>query len=425
MLPAVAVGAVAAAVLVIGRPRGVTGVRIRGGPTAALDVLSVRLEIADRLADVERPRRGDHVEVDVIGAPEPTSIHGVLDDEGAVELVLPHFGRDAVHAQVRIGESFVADARWSLSVDAWSRAARRRGGWVERRFDDGTRIRAAAERGVFAVPFASPLWVEAERDGRFLGALDVHGDGADVVGPLAPSEGRLRYLVTPREHAAAVAVRAPGTTATELDVALAVVPGAFFAELRGNDLVVRSPVVRARAYVAIVGERERLAGATVALEADATGATGVIRNLSLPDGVPLWAVVSSEPELRSASLVGWPIRYAIDSAEPPKTFDVPDALLVDTMPQASSQESHRQRRVRLLAALIAAVSLFATAAAIVARSTAARARLTAHLASAGADPESTTRVTTTAAATAWAIATAVLTLALAALLFALFATGTP
>ncbi|HVW29915.1 MAG TPA: hypothetical protein VHC69_31345 [Polyangiaceae bacterium] len=417
--------AVAAAVLVIGRPRGVTGVRIRGGPTTASLVLSVRLEIADRLGDVERPRRGDDVEVDVIGAAEPVSTHGVLDDEGAVELVLPSSGRDPAHARIRIGGSFVVDARWSLSVDAWARGARRRGGWVERRFEDGTRIRAAAERGVFAVPFASPLWVEAARGGSFLTALDVHGDGADVVGPLSLSAGRLRYGVTPREHAAVVAVRAPGTTATELDVALAVVPGAFFAELRGNDLVVRSPIARDRAYVAIVDERERVAGATVALEADATGATGVLRNPSLPDGVPLWAVVSSEPELRSASVVGWPIRYAIDSAEPPKTFDVPDALLVDTMPRALSQESDRQRRVRLLAALIAAVSLFATAAAIAARSTAARSRLTTHLASAGADPESTTRVTTTAAATAWAIATAVLTLALAALLFALFATGTP
>ena len=425
VLPAVAVSAVAAAVLVIGRPRAVTGVRIRGGPTAGVLSLSLRVEVVERLGDQERPRRGALMTVDVERSSARADFRGALDDEGARELAMPISGEGPVHAHVRLGDELVADARWSLSVDDWARGARRRGGWVERRFEDGSRIRAAAERGIFAVPFAGLLWVEDVHDGAFVTALDVHGDGADVVGPLAPAAGSLRYRITPREHAAAVVVRARAAPAAELDVSLAVVPGALFAELDGRDLVVRSPVLHDRAYVAVVSDRERIAGAVVALDPDGAGASGVVRDLSLPDGVPLWAVVSSEPDLRSASLVGWPIRYATaPGSDPPRTFDVPDALVVDTVQEALARESERERRVRLLAALIAAVALFATAAAVAARSARARARLATHLSSAGADEEAVTRVARTGAATAWGVVTAVLSVALAFLLIALFATTT-
>src|ERR1700742_2222266 len=44
VLPAVAVLAVALAVLVIGRPRTVVGVRVRGGPTVGARALSFRVE---------------------------------------------------------------------------------------------------------------------------------------------------------------------------------------------------------------------------------------------------------------------------------------------------------------------------------------------------------------------------------------------
>jgi hypothetical protein len=419
------VSAVAAAVLVIGRPRVVTGVRVRGGPTVGIQSLSLRVEVVDRLGDMERPHRGALVSMDVERNGAHASSRGTLDDEGARELTLPFSGKGPVRAQVRVGDELVADARWSLSADDWGRGARRRGGWVERRFDDGTRIRAAAERGVFAVPFAGLLWVEVFHDGAFETPVDVHGDGADVVGPLSPVEGRLRYRVTPREHAAAVVVRAPGAPPDELDVSLAVVPGALYAELQGRDLVVRSPVVRDRAYVAVVSDHERITGAVVPLDPDGMGASGVVRDLSLPDDVPLWAVVSSEPDLRSASLVGWPIRYAKSpGSEPPRTFDVPDALVVDTVSQALAREAERERRVRLLAALIAAVALLASAAAVASRSSRARARLATHLTNAGADPEATTRVAATGAATAWGVVAAVLSVALAALLVALFTTTT-
>jgi len=425
-LPAIAVVAVALAVLVIGRPHSVIGVRVRGGPSAGLRSLSVRLTVVERLGDVERPLRGRRIAVDADRGGTQATWSGALDAEGAAEVTLAPPGDGAVRVSVHLDRRLIADGGWTLSVDDWKRAARRRGGWVERRFDDGVVLRAAAERGVFAVPYTSGLWVEASRDGHPL-AIDAHGDGADVArasnaasGAHALPPGRLRYVVTPREHAAVVVVSAPGNPAAELEVSLAVVPGALFAELRDGELVVRSPVVHERAYVAIVGEKERIAGATVPLEADANGASGVLRGLALPDGVPLWAVVSSEPELRSASLVGWPLRPDVAAPEPPATFDVGDALLLDSVPAAVAREEERVRKVRFLAALIAVVALCGAAAAVASRAGRARDVLTAHLEGAGADQDTTARVSGTGGASVWGVVAAVLSVALAALLIALF-----
>jgi hypothetical protein len=360
------------------------------------------------------------------GSGERIAWRGVLDAEGAAAVSFgPRAVRDdgSVRVVVRFGEEThaIAEGGFALSADAWTSHARRRGGWVERRFDDGILLRAAAERGVFAVPFEGGLWVEALRNGDYAGPIDARGDGADLAGPVIIAPSRLRYRVTPHEHAAAVALATHTVPRVELDVSLAVVPGALVAELSGSSLVVRSPVPRERAYVAIVTERERIAGGTVQLSPDiAGGARGELRDLPLPESAPLWAVVSSEPELRSASLVGWPIRVA-PGGEPPKTFDVPDALLLDTMQEAVERELGRTRRVRLLAALIAISALAATAAAVAARARWAQAHLTAHLVEAGADEDTTTRVAATGGASVWLVVAAVLSVVLAALLVALFA----
>jgi hypothetical protein len=418
----VAVLAVALAVLVFGRPRPVVGVRLLGGPTTGAHALSFRIEVAERLVDLERPLAARRV---VVTAQRGASVEwrGTLDAEGAAAVALPLPAADGdISVRVALeGSAVVGEGRIALAPDVWSRGAKRRGGWVERRFDGGWLLRAAAERGVFAVPFQSGLWVEAEHDGNFV-AAEAHGDGADVASP--PSvPARQRLLVTPREHAPIVELRPRESKDIVLDVSLAVVPGALFAELAGKDLVVRSPVVHDRAYVAIVSERERLWGGTVALVPDSLGgARGVATQVPLPPEEPLWAVVSSEPDLRSASAVGWPIRYALDG-EPPRTFDVADALLLDTTRDAVAREIERERRVRWLAALIALVALGATAAAVVARAREAQAHLSAHMHDAGADRDDTARVVTTGSASVWLVVAAVLSVALGALLVALFAVG--
>jgi hypothetical protein len=425
-LPAAAVLTVALVILVIGKPRPVIGVRLRGGPTEGAHGLSWRLEVVERLADRERAVAGRVVDVEArLGGGQLRTWRGVLDAEGAVPVFLPLDTGPvvgSVHLRVSLAGApdAIAEAPVSLTQETWAASARRRGGWVESRSSEGFVIRAAAERGVFAVPFEDPLWVEVHHGGLPVGAIDAVGEGV-VIGAarLVPQvEQRLRILVRPLEHSASVAirVRAPDGATASLDLVLAVVPGALSAVLGPDGLSVSSAIARDRAYVAIVGESERVAGGTVVLAEDGQGGShGVLPLPPLPESGPLWAVVSTEPDFRSASLVGWPVR-AGQGTEPPMTFDVPDALLLDTVGDAVLREAGRVLRVRLLGASLASLTLAITALFVVRGARRARAGLEAHLASAGSDVEATLRVAGSGGGSAWLVVAAVLCFGLAVVL---------
>jgi hypothetical protein len=146
---------------------------------------------------------------------------------------------------------------------------------------------------------------------------------------------------------------------------LPVVPGAFDARIVGDTLQVVAPIPREQAFVSWVSRHGREAGAIVALEPTSDG----MARRSLPlsslgsdgDG-PRWAVVSSEFDTQSMALVGWPMlfeRSAVplpdkasretdgDRAQllplmpPPSSFDVRDALWVDTAPARLAAEAER------------------------------------------------------------------------------------
>jgi hypothetical protein len=162
------------------------------------------------------------------------------------------------------------------------------------------------------------------------------------------------------ESIALVAHDADGTIAT-LQVPLFVVPNALHARVgvwEGTTVVrIDSPVERKRAYVSVVSETERLLGGTVALTPMGDGtARGEFKD-SLPTQGPaqgpLWVVVSSEPTMSADSIVGWPIQsYSLDGA--PRTFDVPDVLVLDTVGDNVARELVRAFRVRLAIGVLAA-----------------------------------------------------------------------
>src|SRR5207247_312824 len=108
------------------------------------------------------------------------------------------------------------------------------------------------------------------------------------------------------------------------------------------------------------------------------GALGELHVPALPTAEPLWAVVSTEPDLRSPSLVGWPIAPA-DGADPRTTFDVPDVLLLDTAGAAVERESARVHRARLVSSCFVALVLAVTALFVVRGAHRARSGLEAHL----------------------------------------------
>jgi len=434
-LPGAAVVVVAFSVLVVGRPRPVVAARLRGGPTEGARWLSFRLELVQRFGDTERPLGGSAA-VDVrLGTGETLAWKGGLDAEGAAEVRLEPRAKVTGPVRVRVttdaSREPALDASVSLGAQSWSRGARRSGGWVQSRNATGITLRARAERGAFAVPFQDALVVDAEELGRPVAglALEAVADGAECTrSALTDSRGRARFVLRLREHGADVVLHAhpPGGEAVELPVELPVVPGALFARLVGCPgacrLEVTSPIVRSRAYVAIVSGTERLAGGAVDLAPDgAGGARGVLPLPALPRDTPLWAVVSSEPDLGSPSRVGWPISTSGDD-EPRDTFDVADALLADGVGAALARDLARVRRVRALAAASAALSLVLTAVLVARRARAARRVLESHLEHEGADQETTSKVAGSGDGSPVLVVAAVLSLLFAAGLLFVFAT---
>lgn len=432
-LPTVAVAAVAFAVLIVGRPKPVVGARLRGGPTEGAHSLSWRLEVVERDGDVERPCAGRAVEVEARFAGGGSAAwSGTLDAEGAAAVSLPRraaaiAGPVQVHVTASGLAAGVVDQSIQVTAAAWSEGARRRGGWVHgAAATNGASLKAAPARGVFAVPFRDPLWVAL--DGVHLTdalvPIRATADGGTVDGAVTVSSDHVhgRFFFTPIEHAVSVAFAAtlPDGTDLHLDLAPAVIPGALHASLNAGAIIVESPILRDRAYVAVVDETERILGGTVVLSPDDQGgARGTLPAPSLPEG-PLWAVVSSEPDLHSGAMVGWPLRDG-DGAAPATTFDVPDLLIVDSVGPAQATERARVRRIRSLAAEFAALALTLSAIVLVRVSRRASTGLQTHLSEAGADDETTNRLAGTNEGARWVVWAAVFCLGLAAVMVAVFA----
>src|SRR5690606_19383539 len=126
------------------------------------------------------------------------------------------------------------------------------------------------------------------------------------------------------EHVVSLELRATSDAAAgSWFSTLPVVPGAMQAEVDGGRLEVQSPIERDSAWYTWVSASERLGGGKLVLAPAPFGAAG---------GVPLpfealeaatWVVISSEPDARSPSAVGWPLGRRTT------TFDVAEANVLD------------------------------------------------------------------------------------------------
>jgi hypothetical protein len=445
-LPAASVLAVGYAVLVLGKPRPVFAARIRGGPTEGVMALSFRFEAVRHSRDEEAPLANDRVALTAtLANGEKLEWEGTLNDEGAADVTLRTHAK--VTAPVRVRATLppgkygadrgtpraivLVDDRISLTAEEWSRGARHRGGWTAVGTNGPLAVRVAPGRGAFAVPFKDPLVVEVHKGGVALAGASVRivAEGADPEPSeiVTNAEGRGRVMLSPREHAVSVSVhaRAPTGEEAEVDAVIAVVPGALHASVSGARLVVRSPVALDRAYVTVVGERARISGGEVALKPNEAGESegvfsssrGGMDEWTRSAHVPSWAVVSSEPDQHSASLVGWPLVTRTD--EPTSTFDVADVLLADGIGAAVERENERVGRIQVSAAAAAVAVLSLTGALLVRRGRRAARALEAHFQD-NLDPESTRALVDSKGGRTWT-GVALVCIAIGAALIAVFA----
>jgi hypothetical protein len=233
------------------------------------------------------------------------------------------------------------------------------------------------------VPFADPLLVEVrDSKGPVVGAeLSLRPEGGKISSPdepvLTDERGRARVLFSPSEHHPTLSIEvSAGGRRGRWNSTLPVVAGAMHARLSGSGLLLRSPVVRERAYFSIVSDGGRLLGGSVRLSPDDRGGARLVVPLSQDLTGPLWAVVSSEPDLRAPATVGWPLRLPADEA---RTFDAYDRLLLDGAPAGYARNQRVYRQARWLAGGYAALALALVVVLLLRRVRGADERLARHL----------------------------------------------
>lgn len=361
ILPAVAVAVVLWIVLGAGGPVRVDAVQLLGGPTRGVARLSLLVR-GFTLVDGRRlPLLAQRLRITARAAEARASFTGVLDETGQLEVML-HFAEPLVADPRVLVEAVetgqvLAEGTLSLGAPAWRAAARRSGGWIPGQRRGELNIEVAPAEGTLAVPFASELELRVSADAE----LSLELEGAELVPPsterVTTARGIAKLTVRPLEHAISLRVVArDGPRTGEWYGALPVVPGALHASLSGERLLVRSPIIRERAYVSWVTEQARLAGALVPLAPDeAGGAEGFV---DIPAEVrstrlttPTFSVVASEHDKRSAGVVGWPMTGPL-STEPLQTFDAPDHVLLDGSERALASDQAARRRIRHLGALL-------------------------------------------------------------------------
>jgi hypothetical protein len=371
--PAVAALIVAWAVLGGGSEQ-VRYVQVLGGPTRTAAGVAVLLRALRADADRATPLSGVALSARLRSANESLVVEGKTDADGLYEARFELARAPGTDPWLEVEElastSLLAAGPLSLGVDAWSAGARRNGGWTAGQTRGELEVAVAAEDGIFAVPFAGHLLVRT-----FLGGLDPNAaepgpvagasvslelEGAELVapGPVPATDGQgiTRVLLRPLEHA--VSVRASvkaGSREGHWYGALPILPGALAVSLEPNGvLTLRSPVVRDRAYLSLVTQNQRLAGAIVPLVAESDGTASGRLPLAPPwlaraGTEPVWAVVSSEFDKRSPAVVGWPLPSNTDV--PRLTFDVADRVLLDGRDAALYEVRQRRRARRRVAAL--------------------------------------------------------------------------
>ncbi|HTQ06530.1 MAG TPA: hypothetical protein VMI54_21870 [Polyangiaceae bacterium] len=400
-LPVATVAVVALALVTGGAARPVRVARVWGGPTTA-ERVSLRAEVFDLLEDRgavhETPVTTGEVAL-ALRAPGFEAVRrAALDPDGGAEVSFepPLAARPLELAVTQAGRD-VARGRVELAAAPWDRAARRRGGWAVARAGD-FEVRVAPERGALAVPFEERLEFGVTRGGDAVSDLRVHASGAGArlrpTDAVTDARGRASFAIAPEEHAVNVTFELAGASGeARASFALPVVPGAMRAKKQGSMLLIESPVPRDVAYFALVTPEERLFGGRVTLVPDARGRS--VARVPLPSPPPgvaeEYAVVASEPDLRSTAAVGWPLEPEADG-EPQRTFDAVEALLLDGRPRALLREARRRARVRWVIGAFSAAALAIELLLLVAFTRRSDRELDAHLADAGVTADEARRL---------------------------------
>jgi hypothetical protein len=358
LTPALGIAAVAAIVLLTTGPDA-RWARVYVGPTDQPSSLVWRIAVKQGAPrqNLEVLRAGEVTAVFGPGQVARAPYHTDADGVAWVTLARPA-GASASSIEVLVteGQRALAAGRVQVTAQQWLAHARRDGGWCSGRHEGRVAIRVGAVRGVLLHGYPAPIVLELSDQGRPLPnqAVFVEAEGAVILGAreaaklmlLTDAAGSARLTVRTTDMAATLSVNVPPPYASRLTAALPIRAGGLHVEQTANALVVSTTVGPTHAWLGLLSEH----GLLDVWQLDLTGTGGRFSaTTQFPQSppMPLWAVVSSEPELESGNTIGWPLLAPTDTTDAHSTLVAPEVLALD----GRRQVEHRlaQQRARVIA----------------------------------------------------------------------------
>jgi len=275
-----------------------------------------------------------------------------LDDDGLGWLMLDRQSgalHEPIAVQVREGSQQLAHGSVYVSQQQWQAAERLEGGWLQGHREGPRDIRVGVVDGVVLHSRPSEVVVSITEGGHAVinQPFSVSADGAEVLKagrlarvdhpdrePLAPvvlrtdERGLGRLTVRTTDLAATLRVASDSPAESLFVGALPVRGGGIEVAREDHSLVVTSPVGLTHATVGLLTQTGLVDVRTVPLTASSSGSVARVTYDAWPPE-PLWAMVSSEPQLDAGNTLGWPLLAPQERSEAHVSRVVPNRLVLD------------------------------------------------------------------------------------------------
>jgi hypothetical protein len=353
VIPGVAAAIAAYALIGPGKPRPVMSARVFGTPDDEGRLRSVRVAVAQREEQRDRPLSGDVVvEAGGLSASATAGASGVAElrfeqpirvgDELRISIGGHPIGRDTIE------RGDVDDAAIGVSTAASGQ------------HDGSLRVTAHLLRGPLIPPFADVVAIDVEdaRGAPIAASSKVTFDGASCSACSKPIEGKTHFEVEVMPIADTIEVEIDahaGAQTGRFSGKLPVALGSLFLDRdsTGKHLEILAANPKPAAFVSLFDKEGRTGGAVVPLTERGDGFLTGTLDIDAGEPAATFAIVSSDDRESGRSATAWRID---PKAEEPALRRV--TKVFDGFPAATKRENDRLRTThRVLAAFIAALAL--------------------------------------------------------------------
>ena len=344
MAPALGMAAIAASTLLMteSEPRWA---QVFAGPTDHAGKVAWRMEVKHGTLERQLPTAA-HVNFVVSFADKSRIERAVtLDDEGLAWVTFdrPATGlHEPVQVTVREGSQVLANGSVSVPERQWEGAKRLEGGWCSGHREGEREIRLGVVEGVVLHSVPAEMVVTLADAGQPLPneRFSVSADGAEIIGPRSAKASTNRVDLVTDTHgvghfslrstdlAATVRVTSGSPRESSFAGALPIRAGGLYVARDANTLVITSPIGLEHATLGLLTDTGLVDVRTLSLTRTGGATSGRVSYDVLPPK-PLFAMVSSEPQLDAGNTIGWPLLDPSERSEAHPSVVNPNRLVLD------------------------------------------------------------------------------------------------